>query len=143
MKDEKCTSGIAFRPLAGTEKMTTAPEEHPQNVVYCLSKKNIVAIPQELVEAYHAVYGENNGIDAVVIARIPCNASQLLARELRKEGDRDIVLAIYHRNGRVPEIPEIPEIVDLRNGNKKKFIEFLEAHPHRNSIEVIDEYLNH
>lgn len=134
--ERKYQSGIAFRPLAGTDKITTAtPEEHPKNVIYCLSERELIPAPRELTEAYFTVYGENSGIDAIVIARIPCHASQLLARELRKEGDRDTVLVIYRKNERNPKI--------IKLKNDAQLISFLEAHPHRNSIEVIDEYMNH
>ena len=129
--------GVIFRPYAQTEKQTTkTPEEHPQYVVYCLNRHRRMVAPPELVDAYIDLYKDAE-IDVMMIASIPCNASQLLARELRKEGNREISLIIYGRD-------EDPSrfILDLKDREEReKMIEFLEAHPHKNSIDVITAFL--
>lgn len=129
--------GIIFRPYAGTEKQTTAtPEEHPQHIVYCLNRHKRMVTPSELVDVYIDLYRDSE-IDVMMITSIPCNASQLLARELRKEGNREISLIIYGRD-------EDPSrfVLDLKDREeRKKLIEFLEAHPHKNSIDVIMAFL--
>lgn len=53
--------------------------------------------PPELADAYIDLYKDAE-IDVMMIASISCNASQLLARELRKESNREILLIIYGRD---------------------------------------------
>lgn len=133
MPDRTVNGGIAFRPYAETEKQTTAtPEEHPQYVVYCLNRHKRMVTPPELVDAYIDLYKDDE-IDVMMIASIPCNASQLLARELRKEGNREISLIIYGRDEDLSRL-----VLDLKDRDERaKLIEFLEAHPHHNSIDMI------
>lgn len=138
MSDQtKANGGIIFRPYAETEKQTTAtPEEHPRYVVYCLNRHKRMVTPSELVDAYIDLYKDVE-IDVMMITSIPCNASQLLARELRKEGNREISLIIYGRD-------EDPSrfVLDLKNREEReKMIEFLAAHPHKNSIDMIMAFL--
>lgn len=137
MSDRTVNGGIVFRPYAETEKQTTAtPEEHPQHVVYCLNRHKRMVTPSELIDPYIDLYKDDE-IDVMMITSIPCNASRLLARELRKEGNREISLIIYGRD-------EDPSrfVLDLKDREeRKKLIEFLEAHPHKNSIDVIMAFL--
>lgn len=131
-------SGVAYRPLAGTKGLTTKkPEEHPQDIVFCLNRHIRIVPPKELIDAYPAVYGEDSGIDAMLIANIPCNASQLLAREIRKEGDRKVVIVVYGYKA-----TEARLIVRLDNTRKEKLTEYLENHPHQKSVDLIDKFVD-
>ena len=131
-------SGVAYRPLAGTTGLTTKePEDHPKDIVFCLNRHIRIVSPKELIDAYPAVYGENSGIDAMLIANIPCNASHLLARAIRTEGDRKVVIVVYGYKE-----TEARLIVRLDDMRKEKLTEFLENHPHQKSVDLIDQFVN-
>lgn len=128
-----------YRPMADTKYMTTQKkEEHPQDVVYTLDKNYPFIYPEVLMGTYTLVYGKNSGVDAAIITSMPCNASQLLAREVRKEGDRRVVIVIYDSASDHP-----PQIIPLTNGGQREqLLTLLEANPHQKAVDLIDIFMN-
>jgi len=128
-----------YRPMADTKYMTTKKkEEHPQDVVYALDKNYPFIYPEVLMGTYTLVYGKNSGVDAAIITSMPCNASQLLAREVRKEGDRRVVIVIYDSASDHP-----PRMIPLTNsGQREQLLKFLEANPDQKAVDLIDIFMN-
>ena len=135
---KQAVGGVSFRPMVKSEYMTTKDKrEHPKDMVYCLDRDVPFVMPRDLMGAYAAVYGENSHVDAMIRTSMPCNASELLARELRKEGDRNVVIVIYEHSDGGSRL-----IVRLDNTRKEKLTEFLENHPHQKSVNLIDQFVN-
>lgn len=133
---KQAVSGVSFRPMVKSKYMTTKDKhEHPKDMVYCLDRDVPFVMPKDLISAYTAVYGENSHTDAMLRTSMPCYASQLLARELRKEGDRNVVLVIYGHNNSGSRM-----IVRLDKTRKEKLIDILENHPHQKSVDLIDKF---
>lgn len=134
---EQTIDTATYRPMADTEFMTTKKEEeHPRDIVYVLDRNYPFIYPDVLMDTYTLVYGKNSCVDAALITSMPCNASQLLAREVRKEGNRRVVIVIYDSASDHP-----PKIIPLVNSEQREqLLTVLEANPHQKAVDLIEKF---